>query len=398
MMGKAQFKKSVTKKRGAVAVLMAVSMVAVMGMAMLAIDVGLVYNAKTDLQRAADAAALAGVAAYIQDGSLGADHGELISTATEYAQNFSLKNATLHKPTHLLSADIELGRHDFENPNGALRKNGRWNAVEVTVRRSDSSPNGPIPLVFARVFGNYFANVEATARAAVDDRLSSYTLEDDTDGTGGLIPFTIHEDLFDSMSSNGPDDYTYDEGVYSGPDQISEVRLYVWKFDGIEEGLAEIGTEAEIVGSGNFGTINVGVTSESASVLSYQIANGVSASELETEFGADELKFYDEQGELITYPISGNPGLAISIESAVRERIGDLVGFFVHRGLTSSGGHAMYEVSGIRYGRIVAVELNGPPDNRALVIQPESHTDENVGVGDDAPSTDGKVTRIALVR
>ena len=48
-----------SKQRGVTIALVAVSMVVIIGMAALSIDVGLLYQAKADAQRAADAAALA---------------------------------------------------------------------------------------------------------------------------------------------------------------------------------------------------------------------------------------------------------------------------------------------------------------------------------------------------
>jgi len=48
------------RRRGAVAVMIVVASFVIVGFAALAIDVGVMYNAKADLQRAADSAALAG--------------------------------------------------------------------------------------------------------------------------------------------------------------------------------------------------------------------------------------------------------------------------------------------------------------------------------------------------
>ena len=50
-------------ERGAVTVLVAVSMLAVLGFCALAIDMGMLYVAHNDAQRAADAEALAGASA-----------------------------------------------------------------------------------------------------------------------------------------------------------------------------------------------------------------------------------------------------------------------------------------------------------------------------------------------
>ena len=55
-----------SRRRGAIVVQIALMLTAIAGFAALTIDVGAMYNAKADLQRTADAAALAGAAALYQ--------------------------------------------------------------------------------------------------------------------------------------------------------------------------------------------------------------------------------------------------------------------------------------------------------------------------------------------
>ena len=59
--------KHVRNKRGGVLVLYTVAMVAMMGMAALAIDLGMLRKSRAEAQRAADAAALAGASAFQLD-------------------------------------------------------------------------------------------------------------------------------------------------------------------------------------------------------------------------------------------------------------------------------------------------------------------------------------------
>ena len=53
------------RKRGAMLVLVAVSLGMLIGFAALAVDFGMLYDARSETQRAADAAALAGASAYL---------------------------------------------------------------------------------------------------------------------------------------------------------------------------------------------------------------------------------------------------------------------------------------------------------------------------------------------
>ena len=55
------------RRRAVVAIQVGVASVALLGFAALTVDLGTLYNARADLQRTADAAALAGASAYVTD-------------------------------------------------------------------------------------------------------------------------------------------------------------------------------------------------------------------------------------------------------------------------------------------------------------------------------------------
>jgi len=64
-------------------------------------------------------------------------------------------------------------------------------------------------------------------------------------------------------------------------------------------------------GSGNFGTLRVGLGCNGTSFLREQIENGISADELQDAFGTADVVFYDEEHTAETgprvYDIPGNP-------------------------------------------------------------------------------------------
>jgi hypothetical protein len=381
-----------------VAVLVAVCTVMMAAFAMLVVDIGLMYSAKGDLQRAADSAALAGVSAFATDENLLSeqDQNSLALLARNRSEAFSVVNETLRAGTVLDSSDVSVGRHDFDNPNQPLASDGQWNAVDVVTRRTTGSSNGSVALTFARVFGNDKAEVTATARAVFMDNMSGYRVRD----VSNLLPFTVQEDLFEDMVENGTDNYGYDGSVDSHSDDIHEVRLFPWKWKDADEALEamlEEGVDGD--GSGNFGILNVGVNNQGTSTLNDQIENGISGEHMENEFGTNELVFFNEDDGPITHTSTGTPGGHTAVKQALEERVGQVVGFFVHQGLpVGNGSNASYEISGIRYGRVMAVNLTGNPDDRALVIQPVAYTGDEVVVDEDAPSTDGLVGRIMLVK
>jgi len=382
------------RRRGAVAVLTAFMMVALCGFAAFVVDVGMLYVAKADLQRAADSAAMAGVSVFFGEAALSRTPDELRSEAIVRAIQFSLKNPTFRQGTILESADVVVGRQNPDNPGGPLLSTPPFDAVEVTVRKSADSPNGPVPFFFARVFGRQFGEVDAFARAVGSDRLSGFRLVQNWT----FVPFTIHETLFTNMGANGTDSYGYEGGVVVPfGDGTPEVRLFPWKTSATENELAKIGEGEDITdGNGNFGTLNVGIGSQGTSFLEYQIRHGITASELQSEFGTDELTFLTPDGLATTYQSTGNPGMSTSIKSVLDERLGDLIAFFVHQTVKKNGSGAVYEITGVRYGRILHVALTGSPANRSLVIQPVAYTGEGVIVDEKAPSTEGQIGRIVL--
>jgi hypothetical protein len=389
-------------RRAVVAVQVAVTLMVLMGAAALTIDVAQVYTARGELQRASDSAALAGASAYMSDAGLlyasgqttWSPTGPLAMMIDERAQAYSLMNNTLGAVTHLDSADIVKGYYDFANPDAPLAPTPppqqHLNAVEVTTRRQPGSTNGPVPYFFAAVLGTTQGSVTARATAAFDDHFSGY---DGSDGPGVLTPFTVCEQTYNDLLVNGPDDYRYvpeTDAVLPGADGAREVRLFPYGQGNLT---SPCGTAA-----GNLGTLNIGTPDQGTTGLINQIVNGVSASDLIAEVGTDNLVFSNAQGAPLTYQMSGNPGLSAGLESAVEAVVGDVIGFFLHSSATSQGANAMYTIVGIRFGRVMHIDLTGNPNNKRLVIQPLAFTGPGVQTDPSAPSSNGQVGVFSLVR
>src|SRR5450631_3333702 len=141
------------KQRGQTLVLVAISLVVLVSMAALAIDLTTLYVARTEMQRAADAAALAGAEAFVDSGAT-TDAGEsdltLQTLATNMANQFVTgvvaRNAVGGITPQLVSSTI-----DFSRPSDPQ--------ITVTLQRTD------VPTFFARIFGRRLATVTATATA-----------------------------------------------------------------------------------------------------------------------------------------------------------------------------------------------------------------------------------------
>lgn len=163
------------KNRGQVLVLFAVALIVLFGFAALAIDVAYWYHTRNQLQGAADAAALAGVAKLSET-----DPFDISKTmvARQEAQNYAAKNkaagdqvlVSSDGSNSLSSAnDITIG---FWNMTGYIRGGTPFNAVEVRARRTKASsplglsPGGPVGTFFGSMFGLNEVNISARAIAA----------------------------------------------------------------------------------------------------------------------------------------------------------------------------------------------------------------------------------------
>jgi Flp pilus assembly protein TadG len=129
-------------RRGAMLVIAAGSLTAMMGALALAVDVGLLYTAKGEAQKAADAAALAGAASFIEDPG-DADAAKLLAEQVG-EQNVVSQEAVQIETAEDVAVDVALQR------------------VTVTVRRTAARGN-PVSTYFARVLGITSVDVEAIA-------------------------------------------------------------------------------------------------------------------------------------------------------------------------------------------------------------------------------------------
>lgn len=168
MIGFTKIRKLMTDQRGVVAAMIAISLTALVGLTSAAIDLGMVYNARSELQNAADAAALAAANTMVTQsaGVTTATPGEALQTA----KTLSLANQSLNKPLSLLDQDFTIGFWDEDagafdaSRMGFSSDPSDLTAVRVTLRRDDLA-NSPVSTFFAGIFGIDTVDVSATATA-----------------------------------------------------------------------------------------------------------------------------------------------------------------------------------------------------------------------------------------
>ena len=157
-------------ERGGILVIVAVTLLMLIGFVGLAVDSAITLSAKQDLQAAADAAALA-AAARVEDDPTAGDLAQPYQLTRQTAVDIAASNEATNSPV-LLDAnyanaavgDVVVGIWDSTTqtftPDTATP-----NAVQVTARRTDTAGGGPVDLLFGQVFLRPTIEVERTAIA-----------------------------------------------------------------------------------------------------------------------------------------------------------------------------------------------------------------------------------------
>jgi Flp pilus assembly protein TadG len=172
--------KKLSNQRGAVAILVALSAVVLIGFAALAIDIGYALVATNQLHNAADAGALAGARSLgkfycpetdpanpckskaDQDDTTIAEVEISIKTAVKNVVN---QNKAANSSILIDDGDIEIGTWDGKTQTFTANATPP-DAVRVRTRR-DETTNGPIPTFLGNIFGVASLNMSKPATAAL---------------------------------------------------------------------------------------------------------------------------------------------------------------------------------------------------------------------------------------
>ena len=167
-------------RRGVAMVTVLVALVALIAAGSLAIDVGLVWAARTQLQNATDAAALAGGANLIDK----VGPSVTLSEAEAAVVGQAGQNPSVAAPGGVVvdSTDIRYGHWDLDtrtfDASVDLSDPNEVNAVDV-VSRSDGVANSPIPAFMARILGrdSFAVTAQATSYLGFAGRLGPGKLD-----------------------------------------------------------------------------------------------------------------------------------------------------------------------------------------------------------------------------
>lgn len=180
------------RRRGAMLVLVAITLIILLIAAAFSVDVAYMYLVREELHIATDVAAKAAVAELSRGGTK--------SDAIDQAIAYAAKNSVAGGPLHLTSSDIEVG-------GVTCVANGRWlfttdssqlTAASVTARMTEDTAAGAVNLYFGRLLGvNKFRPTMTSTAAFVRNKVClcfdrSRSMTFDTSGNSESWPTSSH--------------------------------------------------------------------------------------------------------------------------------------------------------------------------------------------------------------
>ncbi|MDX1963413.1 MAG: pilus assembly protein TadG-related protein [Pirellulales bacterium] len=351
------------KRAGNVMMLTLFLLVGLLGCVAFAVDLGYLSMARTELQRTADAAALAAGWDLLNNNAVKFDFDMQaeITAARAQAQSYSLLNTVCNTGPSLdantsnsQSGDIVIGY--LSNPSDpacawSFNNSQLFNAVQVTVNRGINQ-NGEVPLFFSRIWGLTGQTMSATATAALNNNFGGFEISSGGGGNLQILPFALDEVTWNAlMNGNGSDNYSYDPAtgnVTSGSDGVLEVNLYPQ------------GTGSP----GNRGTVDIGGGNNSTNDIARQIVDGISPADLEAL--GKPLKL-NESGELT---LNGDTGISAGVKDELASIIGQPRIIPIFRTVVGPGNNATYTIVKFAGVRLLNVKLTGSMSSKKVMIQP----------------------------
>jgi hypothetical protein len=335
------------KRKGAVAALICILMIPLLSLLALSVDYGFLLCIRTDLQRAADQAALAGVRDLIPDAFGDQDLDKVRATVREYLKMNMGDDFTV------LDSDIKIGRYDPDTVYDSvdILDNGIFDTVRVVVRH-DEMANRSISLYFARLFGRTEADVRAVSTAALQK--GRYM------GPGtGVFPFAMDINVWNTLE-------TGEMASIYGDGKVTD----------------EFGKTIP----GNWGTVDIGPTSNSTNELSEQIINGLSQNDIDSLYDQNAISdptVIDAHEEM---SLNAESGLSAALEHAVSEVEGTNKVMPIFKTVSGEGNNAYYEIEGWAAVTVADAKFQGNKKTY-ITIQKSYLYDQYLRPGNDLSDT-----------
>jgi hypothetical protein len=329
-------KRKPCNREGNVVLLTVFLMIVMIGILAFAVDFGVLETARTEIQRTADAAAMAGGWALLNDNrlkgpeELAAVEQEARNTVAEYCRLNQVFKAT---PTITY---LSIGTNS------------------VTVRLQQNT----IPLFFGKIFN--WSNGRTSAEAVAEFRDGVTGFRPPQPGyNSSLMPFAVK--LSDWLAvwngTAGMDNFQVDPqtgAVSSGADGLHELLMYPDRISGLSGNTI----------SGNFGTVDIGSTGNSTADLRRQVLEGPSAWDF-SYYEGNELKL----GPDGTLRLNGDTGVSSGMELAIEQTIG--AGprtIFLYESVSNPGNTAQFVIVGFAGVRVLDCRFDGV--HKYIYVQP----------------------------
>jgi hypothetical protein len=260
------------RRQGLILGLAAILVVVVIGMAAFAVDIGYICSVQSQLQNAADSAALAGAAQLMQPyvqynypNQSASQKSQILSTALANAQSQAEYFASLNAAgdvasLSLPSADIVCGFLDGQSNFYPTPPDSRFpNSVQVTMRR-DSQANHPLNLIFGPALGHNNVSLTATARGTIMSNPNNFSTNKSVNA--GLLPVALDIRVWNQFVANG-----------TSPSANNQVLIGA-------NGQPQLQVYPDSPQFGNFGLVSTGAPATDVPSYRTWIDNGSTAADL----------------------------------------------------------------------------------------------------------------------
>lgn len=433
------------RRRGAVLVMTALLLIFFLGLVACAFDLGWIVMTRTELQAAADAAALAGGTELMAGLGLfaTATPSEVEAAGRTAAVTFAGENPNGDVLASFAdeNRDVRFGWAVYDDTTqswiktwGATGPNTGYNMIGVTLHRDQTATtndDGQLPLFIGPVLGRNHKGLQATATAVILPA-NGFRVTPGDPTTADIIPFAMSKQQYDKYlvaqdyygaggtanpaggfpanldPANGGPWYrapSGEPGDYGDPlfghyivkngkttfvqdfNDLFNVTAQSEPDSGFTSGPDQI-LEVDLyprddVTSGNFGTIDLGDPNNSTSELSRQI-----------EYGLNEydLSFFDNNEIVLPLgDVNGDTGVSAGLKHALEKILGQCRGIALFDHVSGPGNNAGYDLYGWAGLRLVEVELNGALQYKHLRFQLCQFSGAG-GVGDPTETVDENTT------
>lgn len=331
-----RFHRTPYNRRGALAVLTAILIVPLIGMLAFSIDVGYLLKKRGELQRTADAAVLAAVVDLVPN----SDGTQNLDVVRATLRSYVTSNITDVSNFTVLDSDITIGRFEPETvyTDFTILDTGVFDTVRVTLRR-DSSANSPITLMFGSIFGILDSDVSASATAVLQKATVIRP-------GAGVLPFSIP---MAEWNATPPGD--------------------VWSIYG--DGRMLDGSGSQI--PGNWGTLDLGTTSNSTADINSQVRDGLVQSHLDGLYNAGRIPSAESIDSRQPFYANGDTGLSGGMKQSLIDTIGETKLIPIFDWTNNSGGGGLeFHVAGWAVAVLHDVRFKGA--NTSYVEIQKSYT------------------------